>query len=144
MKLKRLACEISRVKNLLSRYTQNRDQIKYAEKLTSANSHILGFLARQENNDVYQKTIEERFSITKSTASKILKLMEQNGLIERVAVDNDARLKKIILTEEGIKVHQMIKDNLEEVQEVALTGFSDDERNQLFDYLERIKSNLNK
>ena len=34
MKLKRLACEISRVKNLLSRYTQNRDQIKYAEKLT--------------------------------------------------------------------------------------------------------------
>ena len=37
--------------------------------------------------------------------------MEQNGLILRVGVDNDARLKKIVLTEKGLAINESVSLN---------------------------------
>lgn len=36
----------------------------------------------------------------------MLKLMEKDGYIKRVSVENDARLKKIVLTDKAIKLIQ--------------------------------------
>jgi DNA-binding MarR family transcriptional regulator len=47
----------------------------------------------------------------------MLKLMEKNGLISRVAVDYDARLKKIVLTEKAIQIHQKATHNIELLEE---------------------------
>lgn len=144
MKRKRLGRVISQVKNLHSRHVENCEVVKYANSLTSANSNIICFLARHSESDIYQKTIEDKFSITKSTTSKVLKLMEQNGIIWRVQVENDARLKKIVLTEKGNEIYKRIKDSLDSVEELAFTGFSEIEKDQLYDFLERIKNNLKK
>ena len=102
MKQKKLGGEISSIKNLFNRNVENSEVFRYVNMITSTNSFILGFLERHQDIDIYQKNIEEKFLITKSTTSKILKLMEQNGLIERIGVDSDARLKKIVLTEKGL------------------------------------------
>lgn len=144
MKPKRLGCEISAIKNLFNRNVENCESFKYATSVTSSNSFILGYLARHSNENVYQKDIEERFSITKSTTSKVLKLMEQNGLIERVDVKEDARLKKIILTEKGNAIHESVKFALDQIEIKALDGFSEEEKLQLFLYFDRIKENLKK
>lgn len=144
MKPKRLGREISAVKNLFTRNVENCETFRYLDSVTSANSFILGFLARHKDSDIYQKTIEDKFSITKSTTSKILKLMEQNGLIDRIGVDNDARLKKIILTEKGLAIHESVKNGLEQVEKKALDGFSQIEIDKLYSYLDRIKENLKK
>ena len=112
--------------------------------ITSTNSFILGFLERHQDIDIYQKNIEEKFLITKSTTSKILKLMEQNGLIERIGVDSDARLKKIVLTEKGLAINESVRSTLDEVEKKALEGFEPHEITQLYSYFERIKNNLKK
>ena len=91
-----------------------------------------------------RKNIEEKFLITKSTTSKILKLMEQNGLIERIGVDSDARLKKIVLTEKGLAINESVRSTLDEVEKKALEGFEPHEITQLYSYFERIKNNLKK
>lgn len=142
MKTKKLGCEITNVKNLFSRNIENSEIFHYVESVTSANSFILGFLARHQDMDIYQKHIEEKFSITKSTTSKILKLMEQNGLIKRQAIDGDARYKKIILTEKGLSINEAIHSTLEEVEKKAFNGFSKNEIDTLYAYLDRIKENL--
>lgn len=142
MKNKKIGGEISQIKNLFSRVVENSDVIKCANKLTSSNSYILGFLYRHKHQDVFQKTIEETFMITKSTASQILKLMEQNGLISRIPVESDARLKKIILTENGEAIHSKIRNRLDEVEEIALNGFSENDKKKLFEYLDKVKTNL--
>lgn len=144
MKPKRLGCEVSAIKNLFTRNVENCESFKYATSVTSSNSFILGYLARHKNEDVYQKDIEERFSITKSTTSKVLKLMEQNGLIERIDVKEDARLKKIILTDKGYEIHESVKLALNQIEVKALEGFSEEETQILFSYCERIKENLKK
>ena len=45
-------------------------------------------------------------SITRSTVTNILQLMERKGYIERRSVPQDARLKQLVLTEEGICFHE--------------------------------------
>ena len=123
---------------------ENNDTVRFVNELTSANAHILRFLAKNQNTDIYQKTIEENFSITKSTTSKVLKLMEQNGLINRLGVDNDARLKKIILTEKGLAIHESIRNVLDDVEKKALDGFNEEEIEMLYSFFDRIKTNLKK
>ena len=138
MKQKKLGGEISSIKNLFNRNVENSEVFRYVNMITSTNSFILGFLERHQDIDIYQKNIEEKFLITKSTTSKILKLMEQNGLIERIGVDSDARLKKIVLTDESVR------STLDEVEKKALEGFEPHEITQLYSYFERIKNNLKK
>lgn len=144
MKPKRLGGEISAIKNLFTRNVENCETFRYVDSVTSANSFILGFLARHQNVDVYQKNIEEKFSITKSTTSKVLKLMEQNGLIQRVGVSKDARLKKIVLTEKGLAIEESVRNGLDQIEMKALDGFSLEEIEILYSYLDRIKINLKK
>ena len=63
---------------------------------------------RKLNRDtpVFQRDIEREFSITRSTVTNILQLMERKGYIERRSVPQDARLKQLVLTEEGICFHE--------------------------------------
>lgn len=144
MKQKKLGGEISSIKNLFNRNVENSEVFRYVNMITSTNSFILGFLESHQDMDIYQKNIEEKFLITKSTTSKILKLMEQNGLILRVGVDNDARLKKIVLTEKGLAINESVRSTLDEVEKKALEGFEPSEIAQLYSYFERIKNNLKK
>lgn len=142
MKPKRIGRELKAISNLFSRNVENCPTFHYVYELTSANAFILGYLAKNQNDDIYQKTIEEKFSITKSTTSKVLKLMEQNGLIMRLNVEEDARLKKIVLTKKGQEAHESVKNGIDSVEEKAFKGFTEQEQEQLFAYLERVKLNL--
>lgn len=144
MRQKRIGREVSCLKNLFSRNIENNETIRFVNEITSANANILRFLAKNQNTDIYQKTIEENFSITKSTTSKILKLMEQNGLINRIGVDNDARLKKIILTEKGLAINESVRNVLDDVEKRALDGFNEEEIELLYSFFDRIRANLKK
>ena len=74
------------------------------EELTMMQSWIIRFLYEHSEEDIYQRDIEAEFSIARSTATGILKLMEKRGYIRRVSVERDARLKKLELTEVGIRM----------------------------------------
>ena len=70
--------------------------------ITLMNIMIINFLATvDKDKEVFQKDIEEEFYINKATASKMLSLMEEKSLIERVPLENDGRLKKIVVLEKG-------------------------------------------
>ena len=65
----------------------------------------INYFYENRDRDIFQKDFEEKFSIRRSTASNMLKLMEKDGYIKRVSVENDARLKKIVLTDKAVKIH---------------------------------------
>ena len=71
------------------------------DRATLMHTWIIGFIQEREekNIDTFQKDIEKEFSINRSTTSEMIKLMCKKGMIKRVAVSHDARLKKIVLTE---------------------------------------------
>lgn len=135
--------ELALVHHMIKRWVENQCQCDLG-KVSMANGHILMYLKDHEDTDVYQKDFEEEFGITRSTASKIISLMETKGIVERCLVEGDARLKKIVLTELGDKMAQYIVDGRATMENRMIDGFSEDELNQLFTYLQRIKDNINK
>ena len=72
---------------------------------TGVQGWIIGYLYRNRDKEVFQRDIQEQFSIRRSTVTGILQLMEKNGLITRSSVEQDARLKKLELTPRAIELH---------------------------------------
>lgn len=140
----RIGPEIRSLNNLICRYFEFSSHKKEIETVTGNNGWIIGYLAENAKNkkDVYQKDLEEHFSITRSTASKVLNLMEQKGLIQRQAVAQDARLKKIILTEKAWKLKELMREDGKRMEQALTDGFSEEEVQALYSYIRRMKKNL--
>ena len=70
-------------------------------RITPMQGRFIGFIRRHQS-DVFQRDLEAEFCIRRSTASAILQTMERDGLIRREAVQQDARLKKLVLTPKAL------------------------------------------
>ena len=80
--------------------------------LTMMQRWIIRYLAERQDKDVYQKDIERAFTIRRSTATGILKLMEKKGWILREAAEGDQRCKKITLTQKAAYIDSVIWQNI--------------------------------
>ena len=129
------------VRRYIDRYAEGK---KALDCLSCSNGWIIGYVCemRECGTDVYQRDFENNFGITRSTASKVLGLMEKKGFIERVGVSHDARLKKIVPTERSLEIGRIIKEDNEKMELQLKKGFSPQELEQLCGYLERIQNNL--
>ncbi len=72
----------------------------------------------------------------------MLQDMEKDGLITRVPVGNDMRLKQLLLTDKAMRYALMIREEFTIIENSIIRGFSDEEKAKLAGYLERIKNNL--
>ena len=71
--------------------------------VTGVQGRVLHYLLGQpREQEIFQKDLEEEFNLRRSSATGILQLMEKNGYIERVPVEYDARLKKIVVLPKGL------------------------------------------
>jgi DNA-binding MarR family transcriptional regulator len=91
------------------------------------NGWAISYFFDNSDKDIFQKDFEAQFSIRRSTASNILKTMEQNGFITRESVENDARLKKIVLTEKAINIHKSVLKSINKREERLRKGLTDAE-----------------
>lgn len=91
------------------------------------NGWILGYLAHHPDQNVFQKDIENAFCVRRSTVSKVIRLMETKGLIRRESVPNDARLKKLVLTPDGMKLHKAIEQQILDTENLLRQSITDEE-----------------
>ena len=97
-----IGLEISKINNMLRRKCKRENLFAQSEdEVTRKNGWIIGYLADNRDKDIFQKDIENKFSIRRSTVSGILQLMEKKGYVKREGVAYDARLKKLTLTEKA-------------------------------------------
>ena len=101
-----IPAQMRRVNNLIFRKINQFHRENEVEDVTPMHEWILSYLFWHRDEPVYQRDIEREFSITRSTVTNILQLMERKGYIERRSVPQDARLKQLVLTEEGICFHE--------------------------------------
>lgn len=91
--------------------------------LTGMQFAVLGFIADTScHRDVFQRDIEEKFDIRRSTATSILQLMEKNGILRRESVPGDLRLKRIRITERGYAVHERQGKRMERTEAMLVEG----------------------
>lgn len=108
--------------------------------LTPIQSRILGYIFVEESkgNYVFQRDIEELFRIRRSSVTSVLQLLEKKGLLRRESVPEDARLKKLVLTEEGWKLQQGTFHYLNALEQEIREIFTEEELGTFFDYMNRI------
>ena len=58
---------------------------------TPTQMQIIAYIMAHENEEIYQKDLENVLKLTRATVSGVLQTMEKNSLIERVVDSNDTR-----------------------------------------------------
>ena len=128
--------------NLVRRYVDNFCTKKEIDDMTGTNGWIIGYIARNSDRPVYQRDLEREFGITRSTASKVVILMEKKGFIYHESAPHDARLKQLLLTERSQKIVSMMEEDAKRTEKKLTEGFSEEELDMLRSYLERMIKNM--
>lgn len=138
-----LGYEVKTLENLFHRNMMSYEIAhNHMDEVTVMHGWILGFLYDNEERDIFQKDIETEFSIARSTVTCIVKLMEKKGYIRRESVEQDARLKKLVLTENGRKIHEMHINNIDILEERCTRNISQKELENFWKVAEKLKQNL--
>lgn len=108
--------------------------------ITPVQCEILNYLIT--NQIIYQKDIESKLNIRRSTISGVLHTMEKNGLIKKEYNKSDARVNKIIITKKGMDINNTLKEKIKLINDIAFFNISDDEVNNFYNIIKKIIKNL--
>lgn len=108
--------------------------------LTLGQPKILDYL--KEHDGAFQKEIALSCHIEPASLTSILNGMEKKGLITRKMCAENRRAFYIFLTEKGKELMYRVDLEFKKIDEKCLSDFSEEEKETLNEYLERIYSNL--
>lgn len=111
---------------ILRRYI---DRHMSCEAMTGGQGRVLGMIVMNAEcgEELYQRDIEAEFHIRGSSVTSILQLMEKKGLITRESSKKDARLKRLLPTAEGIRMHEMVCSTIMQAEENMLSLVTEEE-----------------
>ncbi len=113
-------------------------------ELTGMRGLALNYIVRCNalGGDVYQRDIETRFHIRRSSVTALLQGMEQSGLITRCPVAQDARLKKLVATPRGQDCCRRIVAEIDRFEAQLRRGLDDADIAQFHAVLQKLLDNL--
>ncbi len=135
--------EIKSISHLIRRKLDVTFSAPEYDGMTGVQHAIMGYImCHTQKGEVFQRDIEKEFSLRRSTVTVMLQNLEQKGYILREPVSRDGRLKKIILTEKAKKLQERTQSEMERFHRALEEPLSEDEKEQLFFLLGKIKQNL--
>lgn len=144
MESKYLELNLINFSHLIKREMDKHKPLGCIKGLSIPNAKFIAYLISHQESDVYQKTLEEVFSLRASTVSRSLKMLEEQGYIIRTASTYDSRLKKITLTEKSLKISDSFESSIKEIYKKMTFGISEEELTLFFNIMEKMKANLMK
>jgi MarR family transcriptional regulator for hemolysin len=108
--------------------------------LTRSQCQVLAHLARNEG--IHQGALAELIEIEPITLTRILDRLEEAGLVERLLYQKDRRVRLLRLTQAAHPLMDAIFATGTLTRDEALDGVAEDDRDQLFDILGSMKTNL--
>ena len=140
---RQLGFEIKAANNMIRRKIDAIFAQMEGNEINGMQGPLLGYLYhKSRNGDVYQKDVEKEFRIRRSTATVMLQSLEQKGYIVRVSVPTDARLKQILLTNQGEDLYYEFRDHIQTMEKLLVQGMTEEEIDQLIFLLGKIRKNL--
>ena len=113
--------------------------------ITGVQSATIGFIyEKSKEKDVFAKDIEKNFDIRRASIAGMLQNMEKNGLIKRETIDNDARLRRIVLTDKALEIRKEVRKNIRKVEKQAVEGLTKEEIRSYVELTKKMSTNLEK
>ncbi|MDE7308858.1 MAG: MarR family transcriptional regulator [Lachnospiraceae bacterium] len=101
---------------------------------------VLDFL--KEHDGAVQKDIAKGCHIEPASLSTILTGMEKSGLITRETNENNRRNLYIYMTDKGKAICEQVTEHFSQIEKKALSGFTEEEIENILAYLTKIHKNL--
>lgn len=117
------------------------DQQLRRHGVTLAQWGILRRLWEQEGRS--QVELQSLMSLEAATITGLLQRMERSRLVYRQADVIDKRMQRVFLTDEGRALEPLVRHLAEDVNAIALRGFTVEEQQVVKQLLERALHNLN-
>jgi DNA-binding MarR family transcriptional regulator len=136
--------ELKRINNLIKRRVDSDEVLSSQARMTGTHGYVIGFIAHRnaEGEDVYQKDVESRFSMRRSSVTELLNNMELNGFIKRESDVKDKRLRKVVLTDKAMAVHKRVVARLQSIDEELISLLTPQEFDSLKVALGKIEDYL--
>lgn len=139
----KLGLDISKINHIISRKMDTSVISAIDDNLTISQAYVIDFICNEgKDKDVFQKDLESVFDLKRSSISLMLNNMEKNGLIERMIVKEDGRLKKIVLTEKSIKIYEKISDAIDLIENKLSENITEEEVKVFQNVLNKIRNSL--
>lgn len=126
---------IKRIDNALEKEANQNLQ---ALNLTMQQNHALVMLVLAENHTLSLKAMEERFCAAQSTVAGLVSRMEKKGLVEAVPDPDDKRVKLVRLTEEGLRLCAISRQNVVQSEERQTSLLTPEEREVFLRCLQKV------
>ena len=104
---------------------------------------IMDYILTHQDEDIYQKDLEDVLHLRRATVSGVLQTMEKHDLVERVLCEDDVRCKKIKLKEKAKLMFEIKKHEFIKLEDVLKKGISDDEIRLFCHIIESMQNNMN-
>lgn len=137
-----ITAQLRRVNNMIFRKINAFARANDVERSTPMHGWIMEYLYRHPDEPIFQRDIERDFSITRSSVTNILQLMERKGYIERRSVPQDARLKMLVLTDKGRAFHEQTMLSLNQTDAFVDSLLTEAERRELLRLLNKLHDGL--
>ncbi len=111
-------------------------------EITFTQGKVLWYLHKNEDRDVTLRDIEKFLDCSHATVSGLVSRLEEKGLICLERNVADRRAKTVRLTEKEQSKFRDMQEHRKLMEETLLNGFSQEERETLLSYLERVYENL--
>jgi DNA-binding MarR family transcriptional regulator len=133
--------EILREIGMIARALDSISNIEFKEYELTKGQYL--YLVRIcENPGIIQEKLAELIKVDRTTAARAIKKLEINGFIEKRDDQLNKKIKKLFPTDKGKHVYPFIKRENDYSNDVALDGFSEEEAENIFHLLQRVRKNV--
>ena len=136
--------ELGRNVHMLSRLLKRNTDIEVTKYgITGVQSAMIGFIyEKSRKKDVFAKDIEKEFELRRASSAGLIQNMEKNGLIKREMVGNDARLRKIVLTEKALELRRKLDKSIKNMEKKMQEGLTKEEVEKYLELTKKMTKNL--
>lgn len=109
--------------------------------LTLTQARVILFLARNDENTATQKELEDFLQVSHPTTVTIVKSMEAKKMVKTSFDDADRRMKNVKLIWGNETIYRELEQNAEHMEQKLLVGFSEEEKELFYSFLNRTYKN---
>ena len=114
-----------------------------SHNLTLSQFHMLMALASSKEKTYSLKELEAHFRVAQSTMAGLVARLEHKGMLETLSDPEDRRIKRVQLTQVGLKTSQACRADIRQTEETLVAGLNEEEKALLMDMLRRVYASLN-
>jgi DNA-binding MarR family transcriptional regulator len=127
---------------LANRLRREIDALSFRGQYSGTEGKALHFILAHDDSELFQKDLEDEFGLRPPSASALVKKLEQDGLISRVPVSYDGRLKRIVPTEKARQNREKVLRDVQDLEARLLRDIPEQDQAHWLEITKKMIENL--